>query len=441
MSNPYSSLSPQLPIAPKKIAELTCIDKTRNSVHDASAAIINADMTLFDGCRIMISSNCQEAFILHNNKILGLITREDLFKAAFLDIEAIHSTMQDIPKNHERILTFQSSLHTEIRSHLNAIHAGLETIQARPEDLAMIHAIKLSTSSISDTLLTFEQAQEEVESTIDSLESVAMSAFLAKIITSSQKQATERGVTLSFSPRVDYKLMIHRTTLTQALRAILDDIIRSFGEGTAIHIESSYHARRSGEAHISIRVEQGLHIHSFSIDRASVLMSGLAHALVREAVRLHSGKLALNTDSDSSTVYEMCIPGAEPIQPPSELVSPITILIVEDDDEVLSLLRDIVSSRGYQVILASDGETALKSFFEHKPTLVLADVRIPKLDGIQLADKIKAARPNIPVILFSGQFPALFEEFQEKRIKADHVLYKPFATNDILESLTLLLPG
>ena len=425
----------------KRLLELACIDRSRQSVHDASAAIINADMTLLDGCRIMISSNCKEAFILHNNAIIGMVTRDDLFKAAFLDIETFHTALHEAQKNRASTIELQSSLHAEIRSHLNAIHSGLSTLHTIPEDLAMVHAITLSASAISDTLLTFEKALTELDSSPNSRESTAMNAFLTQIITSAQAQAAERGVTISFAPRTDYKLTIHRATIAQALRAIMDDMIRSFGHGTTIQLDSACNTKRSGEAQISIRVQQGDALHSFGIDRASTLMSGLAHTMVREAIRLHGGKLDLNTDSDSSTVYEMCIPGAEIIQPPTELLGPIKILIVEDDEEILNLLRDIVLSRGYQPLLASDGEAALQIFFEHNPALILADVRIPKLDGIQLADKIKAASPSIPVILFSGQLPNLLEEFQEKRIKADHVLYKPFATNDILESLTLLLPS
>lgn len=309
---PNQSFVPQ-----KNISELACIDRTRISVHDASAAIINADMTLLDGCRIMIASNCREAFILKNNTILGLVSRDDLFKAAFMDIEALHSTLQHVHKNRDRLLAVQSSLHTEIRSHLNDIRAGLERIHAKPDELAMVHSMTASASSICDTLLTFEKAQEQIESSGDSRESVVMNAFLDQIITSAQAQAAERGVTLTFNPSIDYTLMIQRATIAQALRAILDDMIRAFGPGTMIHIDSTYHSRRSGEAHISIRMEQGKHIHSFGVDRASILMAGLAHTLVRDAVRLHSGKLELNTDSDSSTVYEMSLPGAELSKPPS----------------------------------------------------------------------------------------------------------------------------
>jgi hypothetical protein len=142
----------------KRIVDLACIDRSRKSVHDASAAIINAEMTLLDGCRIMISSNCKEAFILHKNNIIGMVTRDDLFKAAFLDIETFHEALQDAQKTNDRTVELQLSLHNEIRSHLNTIHTGIAALQTIPEDLAMVHGIALSASAIGETLQTFEKA-------------------------------------------------------------------------------------------------------------------------------------------------------------------------------------------------------------------------------------------------------------------------------------------
>lgn len=442
MSTKDKDLSTNFHSPTKKIGDLACIDRTRTKVQDESSAIMNAEMTILDACRLMISSDCKEAFILHNNSIIGLINRDELFKTAILEISDIHFALQDMKHHVERSVELQASLQTEIRSHLNAIHTGLSSLSKPPQDLSMIHAITLSASAIKDTLSTFEKSQIQMTPSSHTQEVVTINQFLTQIVTLVQAEAEARGVTISFAPRMDYRITLHRATLSQALRAILDDMIRSFGPGTQIQINSRCHFQKNpGEAHISIRVQQGEVLHSYGIDRAGTLMSGLAHTLVREAVRMHGGRLDLNTDSDSSTVYEITMPGAEMIRASSQQHGPIKILIVEDDDEVLLLLKDIVTSRGYEVVLASDGETAMKHFLEQNPTLILADVRIPKMDGIQLTDKVKAINPNLPIILFSGQLPNLFEDFQQKRIKADHVLYKPFATNDILESLTLLLPG
>ena len=70
-----------------------------------------------------------------------------------------------------------------------------------------------------------------------------------------------------------------------------------------------------------------------------------------------------------------------------------TLLIVDDDVRVVELLQITLGGRGYQVLTAYDGETALDSVRSRKPDLVVLDIRLPKMSGIEALEKIRA-RPS-----------------------------------------------
>lgn len=60
-----------------------------------------------------------------------------------------------------------------------------------------------------------------------------------------------------------------------------------------------------------------------------------------------------------------------------------TILIVEDEKEIGELVKDYLEREGYQVVLAFDGKEGLHLFYEKKPTLVVLDIMLPEIDGIE----------------------------------------------------------
>jgi adenylate cyclase len=88
--------------------------------------------------------------------------------------------------------------------------------------------------------------------------------------------------------------------------------------------------------------------------------------------------------------------------------TPPLILIVDDVADNLEILQLRLESRGYEVILAGDGEEALATIRERLPDLVLLDIMMPKLDGIEAVKMLKADPdlPFIPVILVTARADA-----------------------------------
>jgi two-component system nitrogen regulation response regulator NtrX len=79
-----------------------------------------------------------------------------------------------------------------------------------------------------------------------------------------------------------------------------------------------------------------------------------------------------------------------------------TILIIDDERSIRKTLTEILTYEGYKIEEASDGEEGLKKFKEKNYDLVLCDIKMPKLDGIEFLERAKAINSDVPVIIISG---------------------------------------
>ncbi len=79
-----------------------------------------------------------------------------------------------------------------------------------------------------------------------------------------------------------------------------------------------------------------------------------------------------------------------------------TILVVDDDANIRLLLRDELWEKGYNVVTAVDGEEALISFDEEYVDLVILDIRMPKVDGIEVLKTIRATNQKVPIIIYTA---------------------------------------
>lgn len=81
---------------------------------------------------------------------------------------------------------------------------------------------------------------------------------------------------------------------------------------------------------------------------------------------------------------------------------PDTILIIDDEESIRRTLSDVLRDEGYSVVTASSGREGLEMLMDVQPRLVLLDIAMPGMDGIEALGRIKDARPDIPVIMISG---------------------------------------
>ncbi len=78
------------------------------------------------------------------------------------------------------------------------------------------------------------------------------------------------------------------------------------------------------------------------------------------------------------------------------------VLVVDDDPATVELLQDFLVAKGYEVLTASDGAEALRTVKAERPHLLLLDVMMPKLDGLEVLRQVKAIDPTVGVIMVTG---------------------------------------
>jgi len=113
-----------------------------------------------------------------------------------------------------------------------------------------------------------------------------------------------------------------------------------------------------------------------------------------------------------------------------------TILLVDDDESVRELGARILERRGFRVILASDGVQALAlSSDEPDVHLLVTDVVMPKLGGVELARKLRELRPQTRVLFMTGLAP---DRWDDHHVEGP-VLRKPFVLEDLAERVRAAL--
>lgn len=112
---------------------------------------------------------------------------------------------------------------------------------------------------------------------------------------------------------------------------------------------------------------------------------------------------------------------------PSKKVERPRILVVDDDEDVLDVAQAFLESRGYDVGLAHSGEEALKEVESARPSLILLDVMMPKMDGFWLCRVIKSnpSYRSIPVIFLTAKDDAQ-SRLEGQKCGGDDYLTKPF---------------
>jgi two-component system cell cycle response regulator DivK len=117
-----------------------------------------------------------------------------------------------------------------------------------------------------------------------------------------------------------------------------------------------------------------------------------------------------------------------------------TILIVEDEPRNLKLLRDLLQRFGYEILEATDGEQGVKSAGEKMPDLILMDIMMPKMDGLEATRIIKAdiKTKHIPVIALTSY---AMKGDREKTIEAgcDGYIAKPIDIKEVLKTIETYL--
>ncbi len=117
-------------------------------------------------------------------------------------------------------------------------------------------------------------------------------------------------------------------------------------------------------------------------------------------------------------------------------------MVVDDNPDLVDILRITLESKGFNVRCAYSGKDLFAGLEEHKPDLIILDIMMPEMDGLEVLTRLKGnpATASIPVILLTAK---VWQEdiFEGYKTGADYYITKPFTSTQVLEGINLILGG
>jgi len=170
--------------------------------------------------------------------------------------------------------------------------------------------------------------------------------------------------------------------------------------------------------------------------------------MVHGVVRQHGGAVQVRSVVGGGTTFEIYLPQVDAPAAPARVDETVsrdtlgreTILLVEDEDDVRALARELLERQGYRVLEASDGRQALDRYETEgdQIDLILSDVVMPRMSGRELVDRVRALRPDMRVLYMSGYTEDAILR-HGVRDASTVLLGKPFAPADLLAKVREVL--
>ena len=172
--------------------------------------------------------------------------------------------------------------------------------------------------------------------------------------------------------------------------------------------------------------------------------TGLGLATVYGIVRQSGGSVAVRSAPGVGTCFSAYLPlvaaprgpdepGDAPARDGARAAAGATVLLVEDEASTSRLVRVMLEREGFRVEVAGGGEAALAALSGTGAAidLLLTDIVMPGMDGAELARRVRALRPELPILLTSG-YPAEFLAEQGEDLLDEDIIQKPFSARDLI---------
>ena len=314
------------------------------------------------------------------------------------------------------------------------------------------HALNVINQGASDSVGTVRRLQEYSRpARVKGPEGVQLREVVEQLLALTRPQwdneAARRGVRYEIDLRVDPAppILAVASEIREALLNILENALAAMTGGGRLTIEIG---SEDGRAAVAISDTgtgmspevQRMVFEPFFTTRGSSGGTGLGLSLAQEIVHRYGGTIGLTSREGVGTTFRLSFPAveAEPARGAvfMPVLEPLRILAVEDEPEVLDLVRAMLTHAGHSVLGAASGREALALFGRDGVDLVITDLGMSGMTGLALAEQLKAQRA-VPIVLMTGWAEDLDDA---ATAGVDVVLAKPFTREKLFEAIARAVP-
>jgi len=321
------------------------------------------------------------------------------------------------------------------------------------ERLKKIQSIAQEASEIVKQLLTFARQGEHHS------KEFPLGSFIKEFIKLARHTVPENIALVHDFDSSSFAFRGDANQLQQAMLNILQNAVEScqgidnprieielfpFHSMEHLHLLQKFPVLRHGNfAHIKIR-DNGKGMPADMLDKifdpffsTKQLGSGLGLAMSLGCIRNHHGIIDVESRPGVGTCFHLFLPTLSP-KPAMEINQQSThnssahILLVDDDERVLEPTKELFESMGHHVTLAKDGVEACEIFAQQPDIwdIVITDMVMPRMGGFESSQKMRALRPDIPIIYATGYDPSLVTD-NTRSMPNSKLISKPFNPNEL----------
>ncbi len=382
------------------------------------------------------------------------------FLGSCVDITERVEFEESLERRSEHKSRLMATLSHDARTPLNAVFLAAQLLESQvkgqdePEIRENLRVIRDSVRNVQDLLSDLlDLSRIDAGATPAEVSRFALESTLAECLSSIEPQARAKGLEVEFEPDglSGVHLATDRNKLKQILANLLSNALRYTERG---HIRLFGH--RDGER-LQIRVEDtGLGIapgdRERIFDEFATLGrgrrdsdgTGLGLAICRRLAGLIRGEILLESELGRGSTFTLALPAALVVDPPSDpdmpalAVSPASgpILVAEDHEPSRKALARVLRGLGFRVLEAEDGREAVELARGERPFMVLMDVNMPGMDGIEAVRTLRAdpKTRDLPIFALTGDVTVV----NRRRIGeagVDGYLEKPVSWDQIEQAL------
>jgi signal transduction histidine kinase len=237
--------------------------------------------------------------------------------------------------------------------------------------------------------------------------------------------------------------------LRDALVRLILNAVQAMHEGGTLGIraaseESGWIVIEVRDTGIGMTEERSRLVANRALEKAPIGHGGRGLAEVGEIIERHGGTMSIESEPGRGTVVRLRLHASrfQIIPPSGGVVAPVhpeqasRILLVDDDPRLLTVLSDTLQSYGHTVTTAAKGEEAVQVFDPTLHDVVITDLGMPRMNGWEVAERIKAQSPDTPVFLLTGWGESVAAHEGSQFV--DRVVAKPISAEVLMEQLAEL---